>query len=161
MNPDIDPAGFRRLLGHFATGVVVVTTTGADGSPAGMTVNSVASVSLVPPLLSIAIDRGADVHDLLVAAPRFAVNILSAAQEEHSRRFAQSETHRFDGVGWHRSPDGPPVLDGVLAHIECEHHASHPAGDHTILIGRVVGGAAHRDHPLLYFRGGYTGLGPG
>lgn len=161
MSRDADPADFRRLLGHFATGVTVLTARAPDGAPAGMTVNSLASVSLVPPLVSVAIDRTADVHDVLTAAKRFVINILDATQEGHSRRFAQSEVDRFDGVGWHPAPDGEPILDGVLAHIECEHFATHPAGDHTILVGRVTGGATRSGSPLLYYRGGYAGLGPG
>ena len=161
MSRDADPADFRRLLGHFATGVVVLTIRADDGTPAGMTANSLASVSLIPPLISVAIDRTADVHDVLIRAPHFVVNILDAAQEGHSRRFAQSESHRFDGIGWHPSDSGQPVLDGVLAHIECDREASHPAGDHTILIGRVTGGATRSGSPLLYYRGGYAGLGPG
>lgn len=161
MSRDADPADFRRLLGHFATGVTVLTTRAPDGTPAGMTVNSLASVSLLPPLVSVSIDRTADVHDVLVAAPRFVINILEAAQEGHSRRFAQSETDRFHGVGWHPSPEGEPVIDGALTHIECEHFAAYPGGDHTILVGRVIGGTTRAGAPLLYYRGGYTGLGPG
>ncbi|MGH7589819.1 MAG: flavin reductase family protein [Gemmatimonadales bacterium] len=161
MTRDADPADFRRLLGHFATGVTVMTTRAPDGAPAGMTVNSLASVSLAPPLVSMAIDRTADVHDVLIGAPRFVVNILDAGQEGLSRRFAESETDRFDGVGWHPSSDGEPIIDGSLAHIECEHFAVHPAGDHTILVGRVTGGGTRAGSPLLYYRGGYTGLGPG
>ncbi|HET7023943.1 MAG TPA: flavin reductase family protein [Gemmatimonadales bacterium] len=161
MTKDADPADFRRLLGHFATGVTVLTTRAPGGGPAGMTVNSLASVSLLPPLLSVSIDRTADVHDVLVHASRFVVNILDAGQEGLSRRFAQSESDRFAGVGWHPSTDGEPVLDGALAHIECEHFAVHPGGDHTILVGRVTGGATRGGSPLLYYRGGYTGLGPG
>ncbi|MGB7212217.1 MAG: flavin reductase family protein [Gemmatimonadales bacterium] len=161
MTEDADPADFRRLLGHFATGVAVLTTRAADGAPAGMTVNSVASVSLAPPLLLVSIDRTADVHDVLIRAPRFVVNILGAEQEGLSRRFAQSESDRFDGVGWRPSSDGEPVLDGTHGHIECEHFAVYPGGDHSILVGRVTGGTTRGGTPLLYYRGGYTGLGPG
>lgn len=161
MSQDTDPADFRRLLGHFATGVTVLTTRTADGTPAGMTVNSLASVSLEPPLVSVSIDRTADVHDALIGAPRFVINILEATQEGHSRRFAQSETDRFHGVGWHPSPEGEPIIDGALTHIECGHFAAYPGGDHTILVGRVTGGATRPGAPLLYYRGGYTGLGPG
>lgn len=161
MTADIDPADFRRLLGHFATGVAVLTTRAPDGAPAGMTVNSLASISLLPPLLSVSLDRTADVHDALVGAPRFVVNILGDGQEGLSRRFAQSESDRFEGVGWRPSSDGEPVIDGTLAHIECEHFAAYPGGDHTILVGRVTGGRTRSGSPLLYYRGGYTGLGSG
>lgn len=160
MTNSIDPDGFRRLLGHFATGVTVVTATDGSAHPVGMTVSSVASVSLDPPLLLVCLDHAADAHDPLVAAPRFAVNILTAAQEPLSRRFAETRPDRFDGVRSRRSDQGVPLLEGALAWIECERHAVHPGGDHSILIGRVTGGSAHDGTPLVHFRGGYAGLDP-
>ncbi|HET9150514.1 MAG TPA: flavin reductase family protein [Gemmatimonadales bacterium] len=155
----VPPSLFRQLLGRFATGVAVVTTTGPDDVPIGMTANSVASVSLSPPLVLICIERSAALHDLLLAAPRFAVNVLAEDQEELSRRFATPDVARFDGVGYRLSERGLALLDGAVAHIECEQEAAHAAGDHTILLGRVVAGDAHEHRPLLYFRGGYTALG--
>ena len=156
--PDIDSYQFRQLMGRFATGVAVVTTRTPDGRPAGMTANSLASVSLDPPLLSLCIDRAAEMHDALVSAPEFVVGVLSSHQEAVSRRFAGKNEDKFDGVGYHLNQQGLVVLEGVLAHIECERHAAFEAGDHTILLGRVVGGGTGSGQPLLYYRGGYTGL---
>lgn len=153
----MDPFEFRQLCGRFATGVTVITTLDAAGVPSGMTANSFASVSLDPPLVSVAIDATASTYAALLAAPHFAVNVLEAHQEALSRRFASGLPDRFEGVGWQRGADGQVLLDGALAHILCERWSTIPAGDHTILIGRVVGGAA-ADHgrPLLYYRGGYA-----
>ena len=104
--PDVDSAHFRQLCGRFATGVVVITAMGPDGAPEGMTANSFASVSLEPPLISINVDRGADMHAILSAAPEFVVNVLQSDQEALSRRFAERSGPRFDGVGFHRSERG-------------------------------------------------------
>lgn len=156
--PDVDPAEFRQLLGRFATGVTVVTAVDAQGRPHGMTANSLSSVSLHPPLILLAVEKIAVIHPVLLAAPRFVVNILRHDQEALSRRFARKEDDRFDGIGYAPATDGIPILDGVLAHIECERWAIHDAGDHTLVIGRVTGGAVAEGRPLAYFRGGYTGL---
>ena len=154
----VDQAQFRQLLGRFATGVTVITAWDASGRPHGMTANSLSSVSLEPPLLLLSIDHEAAMHGLLVSVPRFAVNILASNQETVSRRFAQDREERFDGIGYQESPRGLILLDGALAHIECERAATHEAGDHTILVGRVVAGSAADGRPLCYFRGGYASL---
>jgi flavin reductase (DIM6/NTAB) family NADH-FMN oxidoreductase RutF len=157
--PDlVDSATFRQLLGRFATGVVVVTTTAADGRPLGMTANSLTSVSLDPPLILLCIDHAATMHDALVASSEFAVNILRSTQEAISRRFAGQHDDRFDGIGYRLSPRGLVLLDGALAHIECQRYELHEAGDHTIVIGRVVSGTTAEGRPLLYYRGGYAAL---
>jgi flavin reductase (DIM6/NTAB) family NADH-FMN oxidoreductase RutF len=154
----VDQAHFRQLLGRFATGVTVITARDAEGRPHGMTANSLSSVSLEPPLILLSIDHEASMHGLLVTSPAFAVNILSASQEAVSRRFAQDREERFDGVGYQESPRGLILLDGALAHLECERVATHEAGDHTILVGLVVAGNANEGRPLCYFRGGYASL---
>jgi flavin reductase (DIM6/NTAB) family NADH-FMN oxidoreductase RutF len=123
-----------------------------------MTANSVASVSLQPPLISVCVDREADMHDVIIQAPEFVVNVLASPQEALARRFSDKHEDRFDGVGYHLSPEGQILLDGVLAHIVCQRQATYPAGDHTIVLGRVVGGGTHDGHPLLYYRGGYAAL---
>ena len=158
MNQAINPALFRQLMGRFATGVTVVTVLSPDGTPSGMTVNSLSSVSLDPPLVSICIDRGAVMHAALTGAPGFVVNILRSDQEAVSRRFAEDRPDRFDGVGYGLSSNGHPILDGVLAHLECTVHTSIEAGDHSVLLGQVVGGASGEGHPLLFYQGEY-GLG--
>ena len=156
---DIDPANFRQLLGRFATGVVVITTRRADGGPVGMTANSLASVSLQPPLVSICVEHEAEMRSALLAAPVFVINILASDQEAVSRRFAGLHDDRFDGIGYRLSPRGLVILEGSLAHLECERHAEFEAGDHTIFVGRVVEGGITEGRPLIYYRGGYTELG--
>ena len=126
-------------MGRFATGVTVLTVNGPVDRPLGMTASSLASVSLVPPLVSVCVDHEAELHDTILAAPVFVVNVLESRQEALSRRFADQHEDRFEGVGYHRSPEGLVLLDGALAHIECDRFASYPGGDHTIIIGRVIG----------------------
>jgi len=156
--PGADPALFRQLLGRFATGVTVVTTRDPAGRPIGMTASSVASVSLHPPLVLVSVDQANDMHPALRAAHRFVLNVLAADQEAISRRFAAEHPDRFDGIGYRESHDGMPVLEGVLASIECEKQAEAPGGDHTVFFGLVTGGNVSDRRPLLYYRGGYTGL---
>lgn len=157
--PDVNDAQFRQLLGRFATGVAVITVTGPDGRPHGMTANSLASISLHPPLVSVAIDHAAELHDLITSGEVLVANVLSSHQEALSRRFADPHDDRFEGIGYSRSRMGGIVLDGTLAHIECVRDRTVEAGDHTIVIGRVIGGSTRDGHPLLYYRGGYGALG--
>jgi flavin reductase (DIM6/NTAB) family NADH-FMN oxidoreductase RutF len=156
---DIDPAQFRQLLGRFATGVTILTVVTPEGRPIGMTANSLSSVSLHPPLISVCVDRDADMHDIIIKADEFVVNVLSSQQETLARRFADKQVDRFDGIGYHLSPDGLVLLDAALAHIECHRHTQFQAGDHTIVVGKVVGGETGDGRPLLYYRGGYAALG--
>jgi flavin reductase (DIM6/NTAB) family NADH-FMN oxidoreductase RutF len=155
----VDPSQFRQLLGRFATGVSVLTVTTPQGHPVGMTANSLSSVSLRPPLISVCVDREAEMYDAILTAREFVVNILSSPQEALARRFADQHEDRFDGIGYRLSPEGLVLLDGALAHIECIRQAEYPAGDHTIVVGRVAGGATADGRPLLYYRGGYAALG--
>ncbi len=154
----VEPPLFRQLLGRFATGVTVLTTRSTRGEPIGMTASSVASVSLGPPLVLVSVDRHHDMHAALEAASHFVLNVLAADQEAVSRRFAADDANRFSGVGFRPNKQGIAVLDGVLAHIECEKQAAIPAGDHTVFVGLVVGGSVTDRRPLLYYRGGYAGL---
>ncbi len=94
-------------------------------------------------------------HAALTGAPGFVVNILRSDQEAVSRRFAEDLPDRFDGVGYGLSSDGHPILDGVLAHLECTGHASIEAGDHSVFLGRVVAGASGEGHPLMFYQGEY------
>ena len=111
----VDPAHFRELMGRFATGVTVLTVNGPGDRALGMTASSLASVSLVPPLVSVCVDHEAELHDAILAAPVFVVNVLESGQEVLSRRFADHHEDRFEGVGYHRSPEGLVLLDGALA----------------------------------------------
>ena len=154
----VEPPLFRQLLGRFATGVTVLTTRSSRGEPIGMTASSVASVSLGPPLVLVSVDRRHEMHAALEAASHFVLNILAADQEAVSRRFAADDPNRFSGVGFRPNKQGIAVLDGVLAHIECEKQAAIPVGDHTVFVGLVVGGSVTDQRPLLYYRGGYAGL---
>jgi flavin reductase (DIM6/NTAB) family NADH-FMN oxidoreductase RutF len=155
----LDSDLFRSVLGRFASGVTVVTTRDATGHDHGMTVSAFSSLSLAPPLILICLDRHASVYTPLTTAERIVVNILSASQEALSRRFSHlGAESRFDGIGFSRAPHGAPILDDVLAHLECRVVAQHDAGDHTILVAEVEAANAREERPLLYYRGGYAQL---
>lgn len=154
----IDKDLFRAVLGRFATGVTIVTVREANGRPHGMTVSAFASVSLDPTLVLICIDRSATLAPHLPAIDHFAVNVLTAQQEELSRRFANDLDDRFDGIGYSIGKSGAPILENVLAWLECRVVEQHAAGDHVIVIGEVERAEAHSGTPLLYFRGGYARL---
>ena len=155
----IDPDSFRSVLGRFASGITVVTTVDAAGRDMGMTASAFASVSLVPPLISVCIDHTASMYGALLGAERFGVSILASDQEALSRRFAAMESsHRFEGIGYERGESGVVLLDEALAHIECRRVAQHEAGDHTLFIGEVERAMARDARPLLYYRGGYAQL---
>jgi flavin reductase (DIM6/NTAB) family NADH-FMN oxidoreductase RutF len=105
------------------------------------------------------VDREAEMHDAILSAPQFVVNVLASPQEALARRFSDQHEDRFDGIGYRLSPDGLILLDGALAHVECDRYAQYPGGDHTIVVGRVTGGTTGDGRPLLYYRGGYAALG--
>ena len=156
--PGVDSAQFRQLLGRFATGVTGLPTRTPDGQPIGMTASSVASVSLLPPLLLVSVSHEHEMHAALQSSRHFALNVLAADQEAISRRFAVDHPDRFSGIGYRLSEYGIAILDGVLASIECEKHAQVPGGDHTVVFGLVVGGTVTDRSPLLYYRGGYASM---
>jgi len=151
---------FRSALGCFATGMAVMTTCDPDGRFVGITVNSFASVSLDPPLISFCLDRNANSLNAFLAAAHFGVNVLSEDQESLSAVFARSSTaDKFVGVRFEVGTTGCPLLPDCLSHLECAREAAHPAGDHLIMIGRVIRLAQRREgKPLLYFRGRYAKL---
>lgn len=153
----IDDARFRQAMGHFASGVTVVTTEHA-GDFYGMTVSSFASLSLKPPLILICVDMTVPTHAAIKTSSRFVVNILGERQEHLSRRFATSGDDKFKGVAWHTGQLGLPVLDQALAVIECRLHTILDGGDHTIFIGEVIDAEIHEGAPLLYYRRGYHEL---
>jgi flavin reductase (DIM6/NTAB) family NADH-FMN oxidoreductase RutF len=154
----VDKDEFRTALSHFASGVTVVTASCKDGVLRGLTVSAFSSLSLDPPLILICIDKRASLHDHLAEGSYFAVNILSEDQEIISRRFASKEGDRFSGIGYRAGTTGAPILEGVLAHLECRVVAAYPGGDHTIYVGEVEGTAKTEAKPLGYFRGGYAKL---
>lgn len=153
----IDKSEFRRILGHFPSGVTVVTTNTGSGSPCGLTANAFCSVSLEPPLVLVCVEHGADSHDCIQRSGVFAVNVL---EEEHgetlSRRFAAWDVEeKFTGVAYRRERTGAPILSAALAWLDCAVRQEVSAGDHTIFIGEVLEADAHEGRPLLYYRGGY------
>ncbi|HJQ70367.1 MAG TPA: flavin reductase family protein [Blastocatellia bacterium] len=151
---------FRRALGHFASGVTVVTSRCEDGLLRGITVSAFTSLSLDPPLVLICIDKRASLHDYLKEGDHFAVNMLAEDQELISRRFASRDVERFEGLGYRTADTGAPLINGALAAIECRIAHTYPGGDHTIVIGEVIATHVTEGRPLAYFRGGYARLGP-
>jgi len=153
----IDESEFRRVIGHFATGVAVVTTCREDGSAAGLTVSAVASVSLDPTLVLVCVDRVSDTHAWMERAGYFAANVLEEGRGETlARRFSGGGAEeKFRGVAWHPERTGAPVLDDALAWLDCRIAAALPGGDHTIFVGEVLSADAREGTPLLYYRGGY------
>ena len=153
--PAFDSAKFRQVLGHFTTGVTVITGAGADG-PVGLAVGSFASVSLEPPLVAFFADKTSSSWPKIAPTGAFCVNILGEHQEDVCRRFASKEPDKFAGLGWSPAGTGSPLLDGVIAWIDCDIHEVTEAGDHLCVVGAVreldVG---HDGPPLLFFRGGY------
>jgi 3-hydroxy-9,10-secoandrosta-1,3,5(10)-triene-9,17-dione monooxygenase reductase component len=154
----IDSSEFRRVLGHFATGVTVVTAADDDGVT-GMAIGSFASVSLDPPLVMFCPGSDSASWARMKPAGSFCVNVLGADQKDVCGVFASKESDKFAGVDWHTEATGAPVIDGSVAWIDCELHAIHDGGDHDIVIGRVValdsGADGGADGPLLFFQGGY------
>ncbi|WP_403022367.1 flavin reductase [Salinibacterium sp. GXW1014] len=152
----IDPARFRQVLGHYPTGVVVITAIRPDGEPLGMTVGSFSSVSLDPMLVSFMPTTASKSFQALREADCFCVNVLAADQEGLARRFARSGPDRFEAVPWSVAESGAPVLDGTVASIHCTFDSIVEAGDHYIVLGAVQGLEVHRPvSPLLFFQGGY------
>lgn len=156
----LSPEQLRKVLGHFATGVTVVTTRLASGQPWGFTVNAFTSVSLSPPLVLICVDHGTESFQAMSQAEHFAANFLAEDQEELSRVFASKSRERFEHIPHEESQHGVPLLDGCLGHVECRTIASHEHGDHTILIGEVVTAEARGGAPLLFYRGSYARVEP-
>jgi flavin reductase (DIM6/NTAB) family NADH-FMN oxidoreductase RutF len=147
----VDPDTFKQILGSFPSGVTVVTTTDVTGQPVGLTATAVASVSMDPPQLLVCLAEGKYTLQSIRYTSRFAVNILSGEQASVSTRFASSTPRKFDDVFWRFAPTtGMPIIEGSLAHAECEVEHIVPAGDHTIVIGRIVHGEARDGSPLLY-----------
>lgn len=154
----ISPDDFRRVLGHFATGVTVITTRDADAHPVGLTASAFSSVSLEPPLVLVCVDHKSQTYPALRDGGRFAVNILREDNEAISRRFASTRLDKFDGVPFRPGTLDLPLIEGALAHIECRTVGAHVEGDHTIFVGRVESASAGEGEPLLYFRGRYHRL---
>jgi flavin reductase (DIM6/NTAB) family NADH-FMN oxidoreductase RutF len=153
----IDTSEFRRVIGHLAAGVTVITTRRPDGSPCGLTASAVCSLSLNPTLLLVCIDQDSDTHDCIRSSGRFVVNVLAEGKGETlARRFAMGEPgDKFVGVAFRDERTGAPVLDEALAWMDCRVTDRAQGGDHTVFMGEVMAADAAEGTPLVYYRGGY------
>jgi flavin reductase (DIM6/NTAB) family NADH-FMN oxidoreductase RutF len=151
----VEPAQMREVLGHFASGVTVVTALTGDG-PIGFTCQSFSSLSLDPPLVVFAPGRSSTTWPRLRDLGRFCINVLAEGQDDVSQNFAHSGADKFAGVRWTTSAHGSPVLDGVVAWIDAALWAEYDGGDHTVVAARVLDLGADADRrPLLFHRGTY------
>ena len=155
---EVAPENFREALGCWATGVALVTATMCE-RPEGLLVNSLSSVSLEPPLIAFSPSRRSLTWVRMRAAGRFGVNVLGAAAAEYARHAARPGADRFAGLTWELTEHGVPVLPDALAFLQCRVEATHPAGDHWIVVGRVeeVRMSASGD-PLVFFAGAFGGV---
>ncbi len=154
--PDFSTAEFRQALGMFATGVTIVTARASNGQLIGLTANSFNSVSLSPPLVLWSLSRAAGSMAAFRAGSHYAINILSAEQQDLARQFATRDIDRFAGVAFSSGVGGAPVLEGVAASFECFNRSRYEEGDHVIFVGEVER-CSHRDNasPLLFHGGRY------
>jgi flavin reductase (DIM6/NTAB) family NADH-FMN oxidoreductase RutF len=156
----LDARVFRTVMGAFPTGVAVVTALRPDGTPAGLTVNSLTSVSLEPLLVLVCIDHKSASHDAIIESGAFAVNLLPESGRHVSDGFAQGDREdRFRALEWRREVTGSPVLEDAMGWLDCRVHQTHVAGDHTIVVGRVEACQVSEASPLVYHRGAYGRLG--
>ena len=150
-----DPAALRTVLGHFATGVAIITALDGD-EPVGMACNSFTSVSLDPQLVLFCAAKSSTTWPRIQAAQQWAANILAEDGEEVCRLFAQKGADRFAHIAYTTGRSGAPLLDAALAFVDCETVAEHDAGDHLVVVGRVLElGYETEGKPLLFYRGGY------
>ena len=161
MTQELEPTDLlqlRQCLGHFATGVTVVTCVAADGTARGITANSFSSVSLDPPLLLWNIAKVSNSLQAYLGAEHFAINILSADQQSISEHFARTDHTRFNGIDYAQSSDGVPLLPGTIACLECSTHDIHDCGDHYIIIGKISRFRCNGGNPLIFLHGAYATL---
>ncbi|MCC6319719.1 MAG: flavin reductase family protein [Gemmatimonadaceae bacterium] len=153
----LSPDRFRELMSRFASGVTILTTLDDRDRPHGMTVSAFSSLSLVPPLVLVCVDRSATMLDVLDRATYFAVSVLSESQVALSRRFSLEEMElRFEGVAHSSGISGVPRIDGALMVVECRRRERFDAGDHAIFVGEVIGGSHDPEgRPLVHWSGTY------
>ncbi len=155
MKVALDSREFRRILGHYPTGVCAVTAASA-GRPVGMIVGSFTSVSLDPPLVAFLPDRRSKTWPLIEQAGRFCVNVLSDRQQDVCRALSSKSADKFENIPYRLSQAEVPILDGVVAWIDCDLHAVHEAGDHFIAVGEVRALDVEHPHPpLVFLQGAY------
>ncbi|WP_020191067.1 flavin reductase family protein [Pseudomonas putida] len=158
--PEIDSRAFRNALGNFPTGVAIMTAA-QGGRKVGITANSFSSVSLNPALILWSIDKRSSSYEIFSQASHFAVNMLAAEQVGLSKIFAKSGEGKFVSVKHTYGAGGAPVLFGCSSHLECELFDQIDAGDHYVILGKVVAFTDHGLAPLVFHRGGYTSLASG
>lgn len=150
-----DAAKFRQVLGHFPTGVTIITSM-HEGQPAGFAVGSFASLSLEPPQVLFCAGKSSSTWPKIQAAGQFCVNILADDQEDVSRVFASKAPDKFAEIGWKHSGNGSPIINGVLAFVDCTLGDVVESGDHFVVVGVVDDlDVTHEGGPLIFFRGGY------
>jgi 3-hydroxy-9,10-secoandrosta-1,3,5(10)-triene-9,17-dione monooxygenase reductase component len=155
----VDPRHFRDVLGSYPTGVCVITSIAATGERWGLAVGSFTSISLDPPLVGFLPDKRSTSWSAIEQTGRFCVNILSAAQLEDCQRFAMRGGDKFDGISHGTTPGGLPLLDNVLAWVECDIERVVELGDHLLVVGAALAlERAREGAPLLFYRGGYHTL---
>ncbi|MBD3763236.1 MAG: flavin reductase family protein [Rhodobacterales bacterium] len=154
-----NPRPLRDALGHFATGVTVVTIAGPDG-PMGFTANSFSSLSLDPPLVLWSLARSSRHHGPFAAAAHFSIHILGQDQADWPRRFS-SEGPGFQGLARDDTPEGTPVLPGVPMRFDCARHGAQDGGDHLIILGRVLRVTPGSGAPLVFLKGRFGGFATG
>ncbi len=156
----LDSREFRRILGHYPTGVCVVTAL-SGAVPVGMVVGSFTSVSLDPALVAFLPDRKSNTWPKIHAAGHFCVNVLAESQLDVCEALASKADNKFDAIPYRLSGSGLPLIKDVVAWIDCQLYAVHEAGDHYIAIGRVLAFDVERpDPPLIFLRGGYGSILP-
>lgn len=159
LTPPLTALEFRKALGHFSTGVTVVSVERESGQIHGMTANSFTSVSLDPMLILVCVDRRAKMLSLLETKKRFGISVLKAGQEAISEYFAKgeqsAETEERLSIRYRWTPSGIAVLENAMLQLSCRLVASHIAGDHTIFVGEVEDAEMREGEPLIYFRGEY------
>jgi flavin reductase (DIM6/NTAB) family NADH-FMN oxidoreductase RutF len=154
----IEAQELRRVMGHFATGVTVITTKDKEGAPQGLTANAFMSLSLDPPLAIVSVDKKATCYGCFEVGNGYAVNFLAEDQEEISKRFATKGVDKFVDLKWQAGSNGAALIDGALGSVECKITQCHDGGDHTIVVGEILNVAANGDRPLLFFKGKYQRL---
>lgn len=155
---DVEGRDLRKLFGTFLTGVTIVTALDETGTPVGFTANSFTSVSLDPPLVLVCVAKSGRSYDALCRAARFGISILSDAQRDVSAAFAGREGKKFEAATTWCRPGGPPLMERALSVMECARESVIEAGDHVIVVGRVLGFAMNEGQPLGYFRSGYSAV---
>ncbi len=155
---DFNSREFRDVLGSFATGVTIVTSNYQD-APVGMTINSFSSVSLEPPLVLWCLSKDANSYDIFSSTKFYNIQILSETQKELSKKFANPDSDKFDGVSWHSDNREVPYIEGCKATLHCEQETLHEGGDHIIVVGRVIEiSEMTEEKPLIFAQGKYAEL---